>query len=958
MAVTVATGGALAVPSPVHAYSYSQIPASSWAYTDSSRPHQAVVGAQADAPVGRWLDAEENAHTSRFYFTLDLSSLAGRQLLDVDLVAREKKVTDCTKGASVELWRTAAFTSGNSWKNPPAELERLGTIDAGAGRECSGPLAQDLADAVHAALARGEKALHLELRLSAEAERDRSLSRWLWYRPTLSVQHNGLPTVGALSVYPGRGCGDATHPVAVGRSTTFAAKASDPDQNEWVDVTFAAWPVDQPDQRTERGGGSYGGGQEHRTEWDMSSYPHGTVVAWTARSFDGDGYSDWAAPCYVRVDRQPPAQAPEVSSTDYPAGRDWPGSGGVGVPGTFRLDAGGDTDVTSYRLYDTSTGMDMRVDAPTPGAAAEATWTPRRSGPVRFEVTAVDPVGNASPVRVYEFMVRDTEPEIRVEVAGTRLPSTLTMRSPVTEVTSFGYRVGEGAETRVPASAGAATVELVFPDSATYKLTVAAYVGDQLSGVATDNVLVNDAPTVESADFAFPEHDGVVGREGSFTFRPRTTDVVAYRYSFDYEEPIRVAAAADGTATVPWTPQQANWYTLYVRSERADGSLSAPRSYEFSVIDNRPTVYSGNLVSWPRRDGLGLPIEFSFDTAMPDVTEFVYQFDGEVERTVAAEYGSARVTWTPDRAGERQVTVRSRYASGELSPPAVWPFQVWTGPVVRSTTYDSDSVDGRVGKEATFTFQPGLPDVQRYTYRFDGGDEQSVDAAADGTASVRYTPGLAGYQTLEVTSHGADGTSSQTRTYAFIVKSDKVTVYGYYNEWGINGGIGVPGSMTFWTELFRDVTEYRYQLNDGPEQTLAASTDGTGTTFTLTPDRNGTNTLSVRQVLRNGEVSPATEFSFEVGTAPRVTSAEYPAGSWSGGAGQAGRFTFSGGTAGIVEFEFQVGEDDARTVPAIDGTATVTWTPPYWTGYTMTVRGRLADGTWTDTTSYSFYVAP
>ncbi|MEU8129483.1 hypothetical protein AB0B68_19890 [Micromonospora sp. NPDC049049] len=956
--VVAVAAGALVAPSPALAYTNTQIPASSWAYTDSATPTRATVNAQTDAPIGRWLDAEENSHTSRFYFSISLAELAGRQLSDADLIVREKKVTDCGKAAAVELWRTAGFANINSWKKPPVEQEKLGTMSAGgAGAECPGSLVQDLTSTVQAALARGETRLHLELRLNAEAERDERQGRWLYYRPTLSVQHNGLPTIGNLSLYPNKGCGDATHPVTVGGGwITFSAKASDPDPNDWADVYFAAWPVDHPDQRRERGGSSYGSGQEHRTEWEMSSYPHGTVLAWTARATDGDGDSGWAPLCYVRVDGQAPAEAPQVSSAEYPA-NGAPGSGGVGVPGTFRFDAGGDTDVTRYRYDDPNQGTTVVVDAPAPGAAATFTWTPERSGPMTMRVRSLDAVGNASPPREYEFWVRHTEPSVQVDVAGTHLPSTLTMRSPVAEVTSFGYRIDSGEEVRVPATEAAATATVTFTEARLYQLVVSAYIGDKLSGSGRQSVSVNDAPKVESTDFAW-DHNGVVGVEGTFSFRPRTTDVVAYRYAFGYDEETRIAAAADGTASLAWTPQAPNYYQLHVRSERADGTLSQDTGYEFSVVDNKPTVYSSDVDGSPRRDGLGLPMSFHFSTSMPDVAEFVYQFDGEAERTVSAEYGTARLTWTPDRAGDREVTVRSRYTSGQLSPPAVWPFAVWTGPVVRSAAYESGSSDGRVGKEATFTFQPGLPGVQRYTYQLNWGQERTVDAGADGMASVTYTPSESGYQTIEVTSHGADGTRSQTRTYEFVVKSDRVGVAGWYSDWSVTGGIGVPGSMTFWTDLYPDVAEYRYRLNDGPEQTVAADPDGTGTGFLLTPDRNGVNTLSVRQLLRSGELSPATEYRFRVGTAPLVTSAEYPAGQWSGGAGQAGRFTFSGGTTGIVEFEYQVGEDDARVVPAVDGTATVSWTPPYWTSYTMTVRGRLANGTWTDSSSYNILVQP
>lgn len=957
MAFAVATGGVVAAPTTAQAYNYSTLAASSWAWTDSARPNSITVGQPSDAPIGRWLDAEENAHTSRFYFSFDLSGLKGRRLYEVRLLSRERRVTDCTRSTGVEVWRTAGVTSTSTWKNPPAELEKLGTISAGAGQECPGYLARDVAEQVRAALARGESTLHLELRLAADAEKDPKLGRWLYYRPALSVLDNGVPTVKDVGLYPGKACTDRDHPAPVnGRSTDFRATASDPDQNDWLRVQFAVWPVDQPDQRREQFGGGWGGG-EYRTTWDTSGYQHGTLLAFAARADDEHDQSEWTPPCYVRVDRQAPANPPQVSSAEYPAGG-YPGTGGVGVPGTFRFDAGGDTDVVRYRYYDQAAGYSSYVDPPAPGGVATVTWTPRRSGSQGFTVWAIDAVGNASPPTEYDFVVRDTKPDVQVDVAGIGLPSTLTMRSPVPEVTSFGYRIDDAAEVRVPATDAAATATVTFPRTDTYRITVSAYVGDQLSGSTTESVRADDEPIVESSDFAFPDHDGVVGQEGTFTFRPRTTDVVAYHYSFNYDEQVRIPAAADGTATLTWTPPEANWWMLNVRSERADGSLSETRSYQFSVIDNRPSVYSGDLVVWPRRDGVGVPMEFWFGTGMSDVTDFVYQFDGEAEQTVAAESGSARITWTPQRAGDRQVTVRSRYASGELSPANVWSFSIWTGPVVRSTAYDSNSTDGRIGKAATFTFAPGLPGVERYTYQFEDGIERTVDAAADGTGSVTYTPTTAGYQTLTVTSRSADGTESQARTYEFIVKDDKVSVYGYYDPWSARGGIGVPGTMHFYTALFPDVVEYVYQVNDGPEQTLTASTDGTDTSFMFTPDRNGTNTLTVRQRLRDGTLSPATVYTFLVGTAPLVTSTDYPQGTWSGAAGRAGQFTFSGGTAGIVEFEYQVGEDDARVVAATDGAATISWTPPASTIYYLTVRGRLADGTWTDSTSYEILVQP
>ncbi|MEU6023377.1 hypothetical protein [Micromonospora sp. NPDC047134] len=947
----------MTAPSPAQAYGLSTLVPSTWAWTDSTAPHTSFVDQRADIPVGRWLADERKPRTSRAYFTFDLTPLHGRVAHEVTFFAREKVVTDCTRSAPVQLWRTAPVTSTTSWKKPPKELELITTLSRPVEESCPGGyLRHDLIETLRAALERGDETLTLGLRLAASSERDKRLGRWLAPLPGITVRHNAVPTVSELGHYPNGGCGTADAPVPVNRrSAVFQAKVTDPDQNDYARATFAAWPVATPEQRMERGGIGYNSGI-FRTEWDTSGYPHDAIIAWAARADDGHDQSEWSAPCHVRVDGVAPAQAPTVTSADYPEGRVFPGHGGPGVSGTFVFGSHADPDVTRYQVYDVFVGIRETIDAPSPGAAVSYTWTPRRSGSHSFEVRAIDAVGNSSPVRRYEFVVRDTAPSVEVQIGGVGLPSTVTMRSPVAEVTSFGYRVDEGTEVRVPATGAAAGVALTFPERATYQLVVSAYVGDALSGVRTESIRVSDAPAVGSADFAFPDRDGVVGQEGSFTFRPRTTDVAAYRYRINNEEEARIEAGPAGVATLTWAPSEAGWHVLWVRSERADGSLSEVEQYEFSVIDSRPAVYSGDLVSWPRTDGAGLPTEFWFDSGMDGVTEFVYRFDGEPEQTVAAEFGSARVIWTPQWGGEHEVTVRARYASGELSPATRWPFSIWSGPVARSPQYDGNTPSGRVGQEATFTLRPGLPDVQRYTYRFDGGQEQTVEPAADGSATLTYTPGRAGYQTLEVTSEHPGGTTSETRRYSFVVKSNEVSVSGYYHEWSPRGGIGVPGQMSFHSELFPEVVEYLYRVNDGPEQTVAANTQGRSTSVAVTPDRNGSNTLYVRQRLRDGYLSPVAEYVFLVGTAPLVVSPEYPNGQWGGGAGVAGQFTFSGGTTGIVEFEYRIGAEPPVTVPAVNGAATVTWTPPNAGTYQMSVRGRTGDETWTDTTNYQVYV--
>ena len=213
--------------------------------------------------------------------------------------------------------------------------------------------------------------------------------------------------------------------------------------------------------------------------------------------------------------------------------------------------------------------------------------------------------------------------------------------------------------------------------------------------------------------------------------------------------------------------------------------------------------------------------------------------------------------------------------------------------------------------------------------------------------------------TVYVTSEGADGTVSEQRQQYFGVRDNRVSVYTAYSEYSPRGGIGTVASFGFITQLFPEVTEYRYHVNDEPEQSITASTEGTLTYVQIPLNRNGLNTLYVQSRTAAGDLSPVTEYRFLVGTAPHVVSAEYPDQVWSGGAGVPGTFEFSGGTAGIVSFEYQLDGAPAVSVAAdANGHASVVYTPPNnFETHTFFVIGRLGDGSATDYTFYYAYVA-
>ncbi|MFC7482273.1 hypothetical protein ACFQX7_22760 [Luedemannella flava] len=428
-------------------------------------------------------------------------------------------------------------------------------------------------------------------------------------------------------------------------------------------------------------------------------------------------------------------------------------------------------------------------------------------------MVSIDAAGNRSAETRYDFWVRYTAPYAEVDVAGVGLPSKITLTASTDKVTGYGYQVTGAAEVRVPAVDGVGTGQITFPTTGTFEVTVRTYNGTKMIGSDVVNVYVTDAPGVHSDEFSFEHEDAVAGATGSFRFTPRTTGVVAYVYDFnDGTGQQRVDAAADGSATLPWTAT-AGWFYLTVQSERADGTLSETADYQFNVVDPVPTAYA-DIFSWPRRDGVGLPLQIGFNSWLPDVTGFAYRFDGGAEHTVGL--GEA-ATVTPTHAGETTIVVQALRADGTRSPQGTHTFNVWSGPLVSWTPEGK----GTLGEPVTFTFRPALSGVAEYRYSLDGEDEQTVAAGADGTATVTLTPNRPGLSTLNVTSVGADGATSDTRQQYFEVRDTRVHVSSFYGHTP-QGGIGASADFMFYSDLHPDVVSYRYRVDDAPERTVAA----------------------------------------------------------------------------------------------------------------------------------------
>jgi hypothetical protein len=103
-----------------------------------------------------------------------------------------------------------------------------------------------------------------------------------------------------------------------------------------------------------------------------------------------------------------------------------------------------------------------------------------------------------------------------------------------------------------------------------------------------------------------------------------------------------------------------------------------------------------------------------------------------------------------------------------------------------------------------------------------------------------------------------------------------------------------------------------------------------------------------------GVSSPAAAARGPAGSAPVVTSAEYPNGVDSGAPGMPGTFHFAAPIPQVVEYRYRFNQGQEVTVP--DGTATVT--PPGPGRYTLRVRAVGATGRITAETVHTVAVNP
>jgi hypothetical protein len=384
--------------------------------------------------------------------------------------------------------------------------------------------------------------------------------------------------------------------------------------NSLVGVRYQAWPVTDPTRITTVTRDRVRPGFEAPATLPASALADGQTYAWQAQTMVGDAVSDWSAPCYVTIDNTRPANAPTITSPNYPSDVWIEG----GEPVEFTLSAGGVDDVEGFEFawqqdlsaIGTSIG-DYGIPQPVDpysdtkhfkradalgGSATLSLVPPTGSGPMTLWVRSLDRAYNGSAITSYTIRVNSTAPTVTPAVPAPEFgePTEFTLRpdpelQAKSPVVSYSVRTNGGQNDRtfeVAAGAdGTATVELALDGIYGENLQVTSKSANGwVSDAAWWSINYDTTPTVASD--AYPENGsgGGVGVPGTFTFTPKVKDVVSYTYTFNNGEPeVTVPADADHTASIDWTPVSDGWYDLTVYATTRSGIQLAPYDYFFTV---------------------------------------------------------------------------------------------------------------------------------------------------------------------------------------------------------------------------------------------------------------------------------------------------------------------------------------------------------------------------------------
>ncbi|MFD5848134.1 LamG domain-containing protein [Streptomyces chartreusis] len=375
----------------------------------------------------------------RTMFTMPLSYYKGKQIIEATFSARVEHIYSATPTAEpIRLYRVGgkdySLTSSSNWSNTSDDwTDHLQTVDkAISPTSCSsqanlhfeGGESGELTNEIKSAAAGDWNAMTLGLRAADESR----FAEWkrICGNAYLSIKYNNLPRqIKTSDMYtaPGGQCRWGAGRAYVDKPPKLQAIASDPDHgNGQTDKVKVEFKIEWTENGTAK---SYtyltkewlsptsGTKFEHTVR---STIPENTVIYWSARATDGDGYGPWSSEgdtpqrCEFTYDGSWPGE-PLVNSPQYP--EDTTYHDGVGTYGTFTFapnpnDTILDTDVVKYRYsFDGAALKDLPPG--TPGGSVSVDWMPTSPGRHVLEVIALDKANHESSTP-YHFLVSEGTP--------------------------------------------------------------------------------------------------------------------------------------------------------------------------------------------------------------------------------------------------------------------------------------------------------------------------------------------------------------------------------------------------------------------------------------------------------------------------------------------------------------------------------------------------------------------
>jgi hypothetical protein len=585
---------------------FAAAPRVSQAYTDAYTPSVAYTNPTGDLPVGSWLDANGNKHTSRVYVTYDLSNYHNDvHLLLARLFFAESKAPNCNR--IVQVWQTKAPHGPITWAKPPAETALLASF--GPTQFCPVPYANfDVTAAALAATAKAKAGFSIEIRLTAADEGNPAMGIAISGGNGVSLEatYNTPPQVPTALYADYLSCAKSPDKAKyLGDSTPLLeARLFDADAADFLLTgDFAIWPADHPDQRYEFQQPDLFNSNTRLTGTRVpEQLTDGVTYGWQVRADDGTDQSAWSRSCYFTLDLTRPT-TPTAVSPNYPPNVVSPG----GVPVKFAFTPNGATDVIGYQyswsnsqsVIGWSIGPDGLPIPPNPFTDKQIAVKAKRDGtatvslippPYGFDtlyVQSIDHAFNTSGVTQYTFRFGDTEPTITpLGTAQFDEPITLKL-SPnpaVGKVASYTVQDNSGTPQTIPARAdGTATVTFtlnsLYGDSIT---VVSNSVNGWISPTARWHQEFDTTPTVTSADYPEGASSGGVGSPGTFTFTSPIAATASFTYHFDGDDAVTVPATG-ATAQATWVPTSSGFHLLTVFGTTPDGVDMQPYYYVFFV---------------------------------------------------------------------------------------------------------------------------------------------------------------------------------------------------------------------------------------------------------------------------------------------------------------------------------------------------------------------------------------